>query len=33
MIEIRRLVAERCDVVLEPETHLVGFDPLPEGRA
>jgi UDP-N-acetylmuramate dehydrogenase len=30
MVEVRRLVAERCGVVLEPETHLVGFDPLPE---
>jgi UDP-N-acetylmuramate dehydrogenase len=30
MVEVRRLVAERCGVVLEPETRLVGFDPLPE---
>ncbi|MGH9119018.1 MAG: UDP-N-acetylmuramate dehydrogenase [Acidimicrobiales bacterium] len=30
MVEVRRLVAQRCGVLLEPETHLVGFEPLPE---
>ena len=25
MVEVRRLVAERCGVVLEPETQLIGF--------
>ena len=30
MIEVRRRVAEATGVVLEPETRLVGFDPLPE---
>jgi UDP-N-acetylmuramate dehydrogenase len=30
MVEVRRLVAERCGVVLEPETRLAGFGPLPK---
>jgi UDP-N-acetylmuramate dehydrogenase len=30
MVEVRRRVAETCGVVLEPETRLVGFGPLPE---
>jgi UDP-N-acetylmuramate dehydrogenase len=30
MVEVRRRVAESCGVVLEPETRLVGFGPLPE---
>lgn len=30
MVEVRRLVAEATGIVLHPETHLVGFPPLPE---
>jgi UDP-N-acetylmuramate dehydrogenase len=30
MVEVRRRVAAHAGVVLHPETHLVGFPPLPE---
>ena len=33
MVEVRRRVAAHAGVVLHPETHLVGFPPLPEADA